>query len=84
MKISAYASNLVVTLIPEEERTDTGLFIYRAQDSHEKWVKATVESVGPQVKEDVSEGDTVVMDYWAGAAYKDVVIVPIESVLAVL
>lgn len=78
----AYGQNIVVSPIEEETVSPMGLHIVTKE--HEKVMFADVLSVGPEVKNGIEEGDTVFFDYWAGAQYKDYVIVPSEVVLGVV
>lgn len=80
--IRAYGDKIAVVPIEEDTVSAAGLILVRGEDSHEKWMRADVVSVGNDVEEDLAEGDVVVMDYWAGAEYEGVVYVPQSAILA--
>lgn len=68
-----------------ESVTDAGLVVIHSQKAEDapKALSAKVLAVGPDVR-DVKVGDTAVFEYFAGAAYRDRIILREDVVLATM
>ena len=83
-KYTAPGSKVIVILDPAEEVSAGGVII--PDNAREKAVRATVVSVGPEVREALEQADYVLLkDGYAGAAITSrIVSVEPEEILAVL